>query len=131
MGNGVKYYSGSAIYEKDFSITNEALAAGTEAFVLFNDIQEMVRVNVNGNDCGVVWTPPYKVCITPYLKVGQNKITVQSINTWNNRIVGDLNNPSEKYSNTNIKSKFKANSPLLKSGLIGKAEIQFLNMKNP
>lgn len=129
--NGVKYYSGSATYEKDFSITNEALAAGTEAFVLFNDIQEMVRVNVNGNDCGVVWTPPYKVCITPYLKVGQNKITVQSINAWNNRIVGDLNNPSDKYSNTNIKSKFKANSPLLKSGLIGKAEIQFLNMKNP
>jgi hypothetical protein len=128
--DGIKYYSGSAMYEREFSITNEVLASGKQAFVLFGDVQEMVRVHVNGKDCGIIWTPPYKANITPYLKAGQNKITVQVINAWNNRIVGDLNKPSEKYSNTNLNSKFKANGPLLKSGLMGKAEIQFLNVKN-
>ncbi|HSU49898.1 MAG TPA: glycosyl hydrolase, partial [Segetibacter sp.] len=124
---GVKYYSGSATYERNFSVGKEALAKGTKVFVVFDEIKEMVRVSVNGNDCGIVWTPPYKANITRYLKEGQNRITVQVINTWNNRIVGDLKIPSKKYSNTNIKSKFKANGPLLKSGLIGKAQIYFSN----
>ena len=52
-------------------------------------------------------------------------MSVQVINTWNNRIVGDLKKPLKGYTNTNLKNKFKAGSPLLKSGLIGKAEIFF------
>ncbi|MBT3244125.1 MAG: hypothetical protein HN352_13335 [Bacteroidetes bacterium] len=123
---GVRYYSGSAKYSRDFSISEETLSEETEAFVRFEDIQEMARVFVNGNDCGFVWTPPYKARITPYLKVGTNKITVHVINTWNNRIVGDLMNPNKKpFTNTNAKNKFSKNSALLKSGLIGKAEIFF------
>jgi hypothetical protein len=123
--DGIKYYSGSATYEKNFTVGNEAMAQGSKAFAVFNSVKEMMRVSVNGNDCGIVWLPPYRADITPYLKAGQNTITVQVINTWNNRIVGDLKNPSNKYSNTNLKSKFKANGPLLISGLIGKAEIYF------
>jgi len=121
----IKYYSGSANYERDFSIAGEELVNGTKAFVLFEDVQEMVRVFVNGNDCGIIWTPPYKANITPYLKVGRNKISVQVINAWNNRIVGDLKKSSKKYTNTNIGNKFKVDSPLLKSGLMGTAEILF------
>jgi len=62
------------------------------------------------------------------LKPGNNTITIQVINTWNNRIVGDLISPDKKqYTNTNVKtSKFKPNGPLLKSGLMGKAEMVFL-----
>lgn len=124
--NGIKYYSGSATYEKEFSLSGEALSKGTRAFVVFDDVQEIMRVVVNDKDCGVVWTPPYKADITPYLKTGLNKITVQVINVWNNRIVGDLNSPSERFTNTNIRNKFKADGPLLKSGLTGKAEILFV-----
>jgi hypothetical protein len=48
------------------------------------------------------------------------------VNTWNNRILGDLKNPEMKnYTKTNVKYKFNANGPLLDSGLIGKAEISF------
>jgi len=123
---GVNYYSGSASYSRDFSLSKETLSKGKEAFVVFEDIQEMARVSVNGNDCGIVWTPPYKANITQYLKEGSNNITVQVINNWNNRIVGDLKNPDEKeYTKTNAKQKFTAESPLLVSGLIGKAEILF------
>jgi hypothetical protein len=92
--DGIKYYSGSATYERDFLLAPEVLVKGTKAYVLFNDIQEMARVSVNGNDCGIVWTPPYTINITPYLKAGHNKMSVQVINAWNNRIVGDIKNPS-------------------------------------
>jgi len=126
--DGVKYYSGKATYTRDFTVNEEALTKGAEVYVVFEDIQEMARVSVNGNDCGIVWTPPYKANITPYLKSGKNTITVEVINTWNNRIVGDITNPAgEQYTQTNIKYKFKPDKPLLNSGLIGKAEIFFVN----
>jgi hypothetical protein len=125
---GIKYYSGSASYSRVFSVAEEALSNEAEAYVAFEDIQEMARVFVNGNDCGIVWTPPYRTNITQYLKEGTNNITVQVINNWNNRIVGDIRNPKEKaYAQTNAKIKFTEESPLLKSGLIGKAEILFTN----
>jgi hypothetical protein len=121
---GINYYSGSANYNREFSVSNEALSSEVEAYVVFEDIQEIARVTVNGNDCGIIWTPPYKSNITDYLKEGSNKISVQVINNWNNRIVGDLRSPGEKeYAKTNAKNKFNADSPLLKSGLMGKAEI--------
>jgi hypothetical protein len=124
---GVKYYSGKATYTRDFTVNENALKE-SEAFVVFDDIQEMARVSINGNDCGIVWLPPYKANITQWLKPGKNTVTVQVINTWNNRIVGDLTNPDKKqFTSTNVKtSKFKPNSPLLKSGLMGKAEMVFL-----
>jgi len=121
---GVKYYSGTATYSRDFTVAPELLTKGTLAYVQFEDIQEMAHVNINGNDCGIVWTPPYRVNITSWLKPGNNTITVQVVNTWNNRIVGDLKNPDKKqYTTTNIKYRFKADNPLLQSGLIGKATI--------
>jgi hypothetical protein len=124
---GVKYYSGKATYTRDFTVEENALKE-SEAYVVFDDIQEMARVFINGSDCGIVWLPPYKANITHWLKPGNNTITVQVINTWNNRIVGDLTNPDKKqYTSTNVKtSKFKPNGPLLKSGLMGKAEILIL-----
>jgi len=123
----IRYYSGSASYSRDFTIGEKLLSGNTEAFVVFEDIQEMAHVFVNGNDCGIVWVPPYKARITPYLKAGTNNITVKVINTWNNRIVGDIRNPDKKpFTNTNAKIRFKKESPLLRSGLIGKAEIIFM-----
>ena len=125
---GIKYYSGSATYTRNFIVKEKLLSKVTEAYINFGDIQEMARVFINGNDCGIVWTPPYKALITPYLKVGNNTISVQVINTWNNRIVGDLINTDGKaYTRTNIKNKFAKKSALLNSGLMGKAEIFFTN----
>ena len=124
---GVKYYSGKATYTREFVVEAHSMGNGQDAFAVFENIQEMARVQVNGHDCGIVWTPPYKTNITPYLKAGKNTMTVEVINTWNNRIVGDVINPAGKqYTQTNIKYKFKADKPLLKSGLTGKAEIVFV-----
>lgn len=114
--------------ETDFTVSKDDLSKGNQVFIIFEDIQEMAHVFMNGKDCGVVWTPPYKVDVTKQLKAGSNHLNVQVINTWNNRLVGDAKNPNQKqYTTTNIKQKFKADSPLLKSGLMGNAKIIFTN----
>lgn len=88
----------------------------------------MARVFINSRDGGIVWTPPYTVNITAFVKSGINQLAVEVVNTWNNRIVGDLRNPDqEPYTHTNAKSKFTKESPLLKSGLLGEVEIFFAN----
>ena len=120
---GIKYYSGTATYNREFTIEEGLISKETQVFVAFEDIQEMAKVIINGQDCGITWTPPYNVNVTKYIQPGINQITVEVINTWNNRIVGDLNNPEQTYTTTNAKGKFQADGPLLKSGLIGKAEI--------
>lgn len=125
---GIKYYSGKVNYEKDFQLTEEDLLKNKNAFLLLDDVQEIAKVWVNGKDCGIVWTLPYKADIGTYLQKGKNHISIQVINTWNNRIVGDILNPGgRQYTNTNVKYKFSAKTPLLKSGLIGKAKILFQN----
>ena len=124
---GANFYSGTAKYSREFTIDKEVLSAAAEAYVSFEDVQEMAQLFINGQDCGIVWLPPYTTPITPYLTEGKNTIEVKVINTWNNRIVGDLRNPDKTpYTSTNAKIKFRKDSPLLKSGLIGNAEIRFI-----
>lgn len=124
---GIKYYSGAVNYEKDFPVNDDNLIKNKKAFLLLEDVQEIAKVLVNGKECGIVWTLPYKADIGKYLKKGNNHISIQVINTWNNRIVGDIINPAGKqFTHTNVKYKFSAKTPLLKSGLIGKAKILFL-----
>lgn len=99
--------------------------AGHQAILQFDNIQEMARVKINGEDCGILWTPPYQIDITDHIRTGENEILIEVINTWNNRIVGDVRNPDQRqYTKTNIKNKFRRGS-LLESGLMGKAEILF------
>ena len=38
---------------------------------------------------GVLWYPPFKTTITPFLKAGENTISVAVTNTWANRLIGD------------------------------------------
>ena len=125
---GIRYYSGKVSYSRDFEVEEEALSEDAEAFVVFGDIQEMAKVFVNGNDCGIVWVPPYRALITPYLEAGTNHITVEVINNWNNRIVGDKRYPDkDAFTSTNAKEKFSEDSPLLKSGIMGKAGILIMD----
>jgi len=124
---GIKYYSGTASYSKEILFNEGYVKPGERIFLSFEDIQETARVIINGNDCGILWAPPYITEITPYVKTGTNNIEVQVINTWNNRIIGDLRYPDEiSYTRTNIKYKFKKENELLSSGLIGRAVIIFV-----
>lgn len=117
---GIKFYSGTATYEKTFPWP-QAVAGRrpSKIFLDLGDVRELAEVHLNGQDLGIVWTPPFRVDITDALKVGENQLEVDVVNFWPNRIIGDAGRPPEqRYTQTNIRN-LKANTPLMPSGLLG------------
>ncbi len=57
---GVKYYSGTATYSREFLVTGKQLAETPAVYAAFGDIQETARVIINGHEAGILWTPPYR-----------------------------------------------------------------------
>ena len=76
---------------------------------------------------GKPWKDPYRIEISGYLYPDKNKLLVDVANTWPNRIIGDLNSNSVKnYTWSNSTSHYNEDSKVIKSGLIGPVQIQFL-----
>jgi hypothetical protein len=70
-----------------------------------------------------VWTVPYRVDVTPYLKQGENTLEIEVVNTWVNRIIGDLNLPDDQRKVRPNYNSWRADSPLQSSGLLGPVEL--------
>ncbi len=87
-------------------------------------VENLAGVFVNGIDCGVVWTAPYRVDISKTVKEGENSIRIEVVNTWNNRLIGDSRLPKEKRI-TNTMYPFKMEGkPLLPASLLGPVTIK-------
>jgi hypothetical protein len=107
----------------------------------------MARVRLNGKDCGVAWKPPYRVDISHALKAGQNKLEIEVVNTWVNRMIGDEQlpldaewkdwetlvnwpdwfkegrpSPTGRYTFTTARH-YGKESPLMPSGLLGPVRV--------
>jgi len=122
---GIKYYSGSALYEKQFILPSSI--SGHRIFLNLGDVREIASVKVNNINCGVVWCPPFRVEITRSAKVGTNNLEIEVINFWPNRIIGDLYLPThKKYTKTNIRT-LNRNTPLMDSGLLGPINIELIS----
>ena len=85
---------------------------------------KMAKVKINGQYVGGVWTTPYRLPVSDYLRKGENVIEVEVVNNWRNRLIGDDALPEKEratWANLNF---WKADSPLQSSGLMGPVEIQ-------
>ena len=116
----IKYYSGTAVYEKTFDLKNP----GKRLVELdLGNVMIMAKVEVNGRYVGGVWTAPYRLDITEYVKKGKNKIRIFVVNNWMNRLIGDAKLPEEERTTwTNIHV-WNADSPLQSSGLLGPVQL--------
>ena len=121
---GIKFYSGTAVYEKTFEFKAEGEKAESgkrkaEMFLDLGNVRELAEVKVNGKSCGVVWCPPFRVDVTDALQPGENKLQIEVVNFWPNRIIGDASLPKEqRFTRTNIR-KLTAKTPLEDAGLFG------------
>lgn len=116
----IKYYSGTATYQKEFVWKGKA---GDKIWLDLGKIANIAEVSINGKDCGTLWTFPYKVDISNALKKGKNVIEIKITNTWANRLIGDQKLP-EKYRLTWTTAPFRLEgNPLLKAGLLGPVSI--------
>lgn len=145
----IKYYSGSAVYRKNISISKEMLGKNKKLKLDLGKVEIMSEVKVNGKNLGILWKVPYSFDITDAVKIGTNTIELKVVNLWVNRMIGDeqipdssernktnggsllswpswitegKSNPTERYSFTTWKL-WKKDSPLLESGLLGPVRI--------
>ena len=111
----IRYYSGIATYRTTFDLP----AAVAPLSLDLGKVEVMARVKVNGQDCGVAWTAPWRVDISRSIKPGRNTLEVEVANLWPNRMIGDLVEKRVPPIAKTTFHPFKAADPLLPSGLLG------------
>jgi hypothetical protein len=141
---GIKYYSGIAVYRQNFDLPKTfTTAKNNHLYLDLGEVKNLARVRLNGQDLGVVWTNPWRVNITAAVKQKGNMVEIEVANLWPNRLIGDEKLPDDgikddQWPDWLIKGKertsgrytfttyryYTKDSPLLKSGLIGPVTIQ-------
>jgi hypothetical protein len=117
--DGIRYFSGTATYLHSLNMPEDALSMGKRYLLDLGDVKDLAEVTVNGKDFGILWKTPFKLDVTEALKPGANTLLIQVTNLWVNRLIGDQQPYAvKKYTFTDF-APYKADSPLLPSGLLG------------
>jgi hypothetical protein len=122
--SGVKYFSGTATYSRVIDIPAGVSAPGARIWLDLGEVQDIAEVEVNGHNLGILWKAPYKIDVTSALTPGSNRLTIKVTNLWVNRLIGDQQpGAQKKYTSTDF-TPYKADSPLLPSGLLGPVRLE-------
>jgi hypothetical protein len=122
---GIKYYSGTATYQKSFDLPPALRGAQARIALDLGEVKYVAQVRLNGKDLGPLWTKPFRVEITSAVKPSGNVLEIDVVNLWSNRVMGDAQLPPEKrYTRTNIS--YKKGEPLMESGLLGPVSLQLI-----
>lgn len=90
---GIRYYSGIATYRKTFDAP--AVEAG-ELYLDLGEVKNLACVRLNGKELGVVWTAPWRVAVGDAMKAKGNRLEIDVVNLWPNRLIGDGLLPKER-----------------------------------
>ena len=116
---GIRFYSGTAFYEKTFDLPDAAGTPGSRLYLDLGNVRQLAAVTLNGRDLGVLWAWPLRVEITDAVQPAGNRLRIEVVNCWANRVIGDAAlAPEQRLTRTNIR-KLTADSPLMDSGLLG------------
>lgn len=124
----IKYYSGTAFYHNTFTI--KELEEDGKFTIDLGALTAMAKVTVNDSYAGGVWTAPYCLDITDIVKEGENEVKIEVVNTWVNRVIGDMKLPKEKRQTWAPHLPYTADSPLQPSGLFGPVQLKFASVQN-
>jgi len=119
---GVKYFSGAATYTTTLQASSDWFRKGTRLSLDLGDVRNLAVLTVNGKDVGEAWHAPYRLDVTSALRPGTNEIEVKVVNAWVNRLIGDEQPGASRIAFTDVKP-YKADSPLLPSGLLGPVRV--------
>lgn len=138
---GIRHYSGIALYSKTFDMPESSLKK-SGLYLDLGIVKNMARVRLNGKDLGVVWTSPWQVNISNAVKKKGNILEIEVANLWANRLIGDESLPDDgvkdgKWPDWIIKGTprpgkrytftthhfYKKDDPLMESGLLGPVKI--------
>lgn len=123
----IKYYSGKATYKTDFDLSKSQINK-YNLYLDLGNMQNIAVVYLNNKKVGTTWKAPYRLDISKLVKKGNNRLRIDVVNLWANRLIGDGKLPlEERRTKTNV-NKFDqpgAEKYLRKSGLLGPVELHF------
>jgi hypothetical protein len=131
---GIRFFSGKATYRKTFELTPEQARRAVR--LQLGEVKCLGQVRLNGRDLGVVWTAPWAVALAGAAKPGRNRLEIDVVNTWVNRLIGDAALPKERRitrSNLALQAGartlrafqgFASEDPLMPSGLLGPVRLE-------
>ena len=118
----IKYYSGTAIYESTFELTE--IPENRELFINLGEVSVMAKVKLNGIDIGGTWMAPYRLKATEHLKTGSNFIEIEVVNLWRNQLIKDKKLPKEKRYTWHLVDDIRIDEEPHTSGLLGPVTIE-------
>lgn len=124
--DSIRYFSGTATYTTTVNL--DRAGRNEHMFMAFDNVGTMAKVYINGKYAGGVWTAPYRLDVTDFVKNGRNDVKVEVVNTWVNRIVGDMNLPESERETYLFVNHLNAKTPLPLSGIIGKVKFETVKL---
>lgn len=123
----LKYYSGMAVYESD--LYWDGNSTNKNVYLDLGEVNNIAEVYVNDSYCGTAWTYPNRVQISNAIKKGNNKLRINVVNTWANKIKGVYEghvNDNKIWTNAPYRLE---NQPLQPSGLLGPLSVFVTDIK--
>jgi hypothetical protein len=131
IDEGVKYFSGTATYTKTIHAAADWFKPHAHLWLDLGSVKNLAEVSVNGKPNGIVWKTRYHVDATAAMETGDIAIEIKVTNAWTSCIIGDRQpNATKTYTFTSSKL-YKADAPLLPSGLLGPVEIVRAEEQSP
>lgn len=101
---GVRYFSGSAVYSRDFSVPRSMLGLDRRLILDLGVVKNFATVKLNGSDLGVLWKEPFSLDVSRAVRAGRNRLEVKVTNLWPNRLIGDEQLPPDvEWQGVNLK----------------------------
>ena len=133
---GIRYFSGTATYQKVFTVENEDKEK--DSFIDLGEVRDVGEVFVNGKSAGILWGKPFRINIDRLVKTGDNELKVKVVNMRINRLTGDMQlEPKDWYCRTNqlymageVRPEGNEIFRIQISGLLGPVKLHFLT-NNP
>jgi hypothetical protein len=99
---GIRYYSGTATYRKTFDAPK---GRRRQLYLDLGQVKNLARVRLNGIELGVVWTAPWRIALGRAIQQGQNRLEIEVVNLWPNRLIGDgLLPKAQRRTKTNVRT---------------------------
>ena len=117
---GIRYFSGSAVYSRSFDFKAEG---GCRYTLDLGSVGNMAHVWLNGKDLGLLWKEPFTADISGALQDGANELEITVVNSWANRLIGDEQPGVKGRLTYTVIPFYSADSPLPASGLLGPVRI--------
>lgn len=92
---GVKFFSGTATYEKEIDVPATLVGPDRLLILDLGEVKNIAAVEVNGETFQTLWKPPFRADVSRTLKPGKNQLKIRITNLWPNRMIGDEQEPDD------------------------------------